>query len=152
MAIVSRSHAKFLGPDQFRLRGGIFHRYNLRLRNASSAPSSVTSRSGFQSPMSNVFETTRVPGFRSSNSFARRFQHGWHGFCGGGPAGAGGLPEGRAVLRQGIGTGQNRRRENAGIGPSSESHGHLGNSVSPDEGAVNRGSAIKYAAGNLPGT
>jgi len=31
--------------------------------------SSVNSLSGFQSPMSNVFETIRVPGFKSSSSF-----------------------------------------------------------------------------------
>jgi hypothetical protein len=51
-------------PLKNRYRGGTLHRNSLWLNSYSSLGSPrVTSLSGFQSPISNVFETIRLPGF-----------------------------------------------------------------------------------------
>ena len=57
------------------LLAGIFQRKNFRLRPVSkSSLSTEVSFSAFHSPMSKVFDTTRVPGFNCSSSLGFSFR------------------------------------------------------------------------------
>ena len=61
----------------FSVRCGTIHRKNLWLSPKSSpllSSGKLNSLSGFQSPMPNVFETIRVPGFKSLSGLGRSFQ------------------------------------------------------------------------------
>src|SRR5713101_3524222 len=59
--------------NYFADREGTTHKYSLRERRSfSPLVSTVTSLSGGQSPMLNVFDTIRVPGSKSWSSFGRR--------------------------------------------------------------------------------